>query len=74
MIVSTHSPELLSDSGIAPEEVILLMPSKGGTRVAIASDDEQVRALIDGGVSMAESVLPRTAPANADQLDLFGDR
>lgn len=73
MIVSTHSAELLSDSGISAEEVLLLFPSPEGTKIAVAADDEQVKALLDGGVSMAEAALPRTAPANADQLDLFAE-
>jgi len=73
MIVSTHSAELLSDSGIAPEEVLLLIPAPEGTEIEGAAADEQVKALLHGGVSMAEAVLPRTAPKNADQLDLFAD-
>lgn len=71
MIVSTHSAELLADSGIAPEEVLLLFPSPEGTRVEVAADDAQVRALLEGGSTMAEAALPRTAPTNADQLNLF---
>jgi predicted ATPase len=73
IIVSSHSAELLSDDGIAPEEVLLLQPSSEGTSVSPASADQQVRALLDGGVTMAEAVIPRTAPAGAEQLALFGD-
>jgi hypothetical protein len=73
MLVSTHSAELLSDSGIAPEEVLLLQPTAEGTSVSVAVEDSQIRALLEGGVTLAEAVLPRTAPANADQLALFGE-
>ena len=73
MIVSTHSAELLSDIGIAAEEVLLPVPTTGGTRIEVAAEDEQVRALLNGGSTMAEATLPRTAPANVDQLDLFAD-
>ena len=73
MIVSTHSAELLSDSGIAAEEVLLLFPSPEGTRLEAASADAQIRALLEGGATMAEAVLPRTAPQDTDQLNLFAD-
>jgi len=73
ILVSSHSAELLSDEGIAPEEVLLLEPTGEGTMVRLATDDAQIRALLEGGASMAEAVLPRTAPAGAEQLALFGD-
>ena len=73
MIVSTHSAELLSDEGIAPEEVLLLFPSPEGTTIQAASDDAQVRALLEGGTTIAEAVLPRTAPLNAEQLNFFAE-
>jgi len=73
IIVSTHSAELLSDEGIAPEEVLLLVPAPEGTTMKPASDDQAIRELLEGGVRMADAVLPRTAPANADQLQLFSE-
>jgi hypothetical protein len=72
-IVSTHSAELLSDLGISPEEVLLLLPTAEGSMLSNASSDQEIRSLLDGGLSMAESVIPRTAPTNASQLSLFGD-
>jgi predicted ATPase len=71
IVVSTHSAELLSDSGIAPEEVLLLTPSREGTSVSLASSDRQIRALLESDIAMAEAVLPRTAPSSASQLSLF---
>lgn len=73
VLLSTHSADLLTDESIAPEEVILLFPSEDGTRVELASDDEQVRALLEGGLSMADAVLPKTAPDFAAQLAFFGE-
>jgi predicted ATPase len=72
VLLSTHSPELLSDPGVAPEEVLLLEPSREGTSVRLAAEDQQIRALLEGGLTMAESAVPRTAPARASQLALFG--
>lgn len=73
ILVSTHSADLLSDEGIAPEEVLVLVPAREGTEVRVAKEDEQVRALFEGGVPIAETVLRRTAPKMATQLALFGD-
>ncbi len=72
ILVSTHSPELLSDEGIGLDEVLLLTPGKEGTQVTLAADIGQVVALLAGGDSMAAAVLPRAKPKNADQLSLFG--
>lgn len=71
VLLSTHSADMLSDEGIAPEEVLMFQPSREGTVVRIAAEDDQVRALLEGDLSMAEAVIPRTAPAQADQLVLF---
>jgi predicted ATPase len=73
VIVSTHSSELLSDAGIPPEEVLMLVPTKEGTDVKVAGDNEQIRALVEGGLSVGEAVLPRTVPQNAEQLSMFGE-
>jgi len=73
ILVSTHSEVLLSDPGIAPEEVLLLEPSVADTRVRLASEDEQVRTLAENGLPIGEIVLPMTAPRDAQQLALFGE-
>jgi predicted ATPase len=73
VLVSTHSADLLSDPGIAPEEVILLEPSGDGTRAILAAEHSQIRALLEGGLSVADAVLPHTAPHEASQLALFGE-
>lgn len=72
-IVSTHSAELLSDPGISAEEIVMILPTAEGSAVSAASNHQQVKALVEGGLSMAEAVLPRTAPANTHQLALFAD-
>ncbi len=72
VLLSTHSADLLRDEGIAPEEVLFLQPSKEGTQVNVAADDPEIRALMEANLSIADTVLPRTAPAGASQLSLFG--
>jgi predicted ATPase len=71
VLLSSHSADLLSDEGIAPEEVLILEPSREGTQVKVAGEDAQVRALLEGGLTIADAILPRTAPAEAEQLVSF---
>jgi len=73
LFVSTHSPELLRDDGIGLDEVLLLLPGDKGTEVSLAGSDREIRDLLDGGLSLADIVAPRTRPENAAQLTLFAD-
>lgn len=72
-IVSTHSAELLRDDGIGVDEVLLLLPKGEGTTVQLASDIDEIRPLLDGGMPLLEAVLPYTSPRKAEQLPLFED-
>jgi hypothetical protein len=74
VLMSTHSSDLLRDSGIGLDEVLLLRPSSEGTLVAPASDFAEMKVLLDGGLSVADAVLPWTKPAGADQLPMFADQ
>jgi predicted ATPase len=71
VLVSTHSEHLLLDKGIGGEEVLLLAPGDEGTSLQVASSLSEVRDLLEGGLSIAEAALPRTAPGCIDQLALF---
>jgi len=71
IILSTHSWDLLSDKGIGGEEALLLKPGSGGTQVEVASSIDEVRALLEGGLSVAEAALPRTVPHTVDDLEFF---
>jgi hypothetical protein len=51
----------------------LLIPTDEGTEVRPAKKDEEIIRLLNGGLTMAEAVFPKTKPANASQLLLnFG--
>ena len=71
IFVSTHSGDMLSQKSIGGEEVLVLRPDKEGTVVEVASSIKEVQSLLDSGLSVADAVLPRTAPSNLYQLDLF---
>ncbi len=60
VILSTHSADLLSDKGIGGEEVLILSPGAEGTDVNVASSIREIHGLLEGGLSVADAVLPRT--------------
>lgn len=73
IFVSTHSADLLSQKGIGGEEVVMLSPDPEGTKVQLASSLDEVRTLLQAGLSIADVVLPRTKPKSLVQLDLFDE-
>lgn len=73
IVVSTHSTELLEDTGIAMDEVLLLQPDPNGTQVSLMSDHKEIMALVEAGESISETAIPLTAPKKAHQLSMFGD-
>lgn len=71
VLISTHSTSLLSDTGIDGREVLLLTPSKETTAVEVASDIQDVRPLLEAGLSVGEVILPRAKPNGVEQFGLF---
>ena len=70
IIMSTHSADLLQDSGIGMDEVLLLTTSREGTEVQPAGSKFEIRQLLEAGLSMADAVIPYTRPEKAGQLAL----
>jgi predicted ATPase len=73
ILVSTHSSDLLRDPGIAPDEVLLLHPTSGGTKVEVSIDNVDIKHLLESGLPIAEAVLPHTRPPKVEQLASFGN-
>ncbi|MDY6950305.1 MAG: ATP-binding protein [Thermodesulfobacteriota bacterium] len=73
IFISTHSPDLLRDEGIGLDEVLLFVPEKEGTVVTLTETHRGILDLLQGGLSLADVVIPKTRPENAQQLTLFGD-
>jgi predicted ATPase len=65
VMLSTHSPDLLSDKGIGGEEVLLLIPGPEGTEVLVATSQKEINDLLEGGLSIADALLPITNPQRA---------
>ncbi|MBW2099137.1 MAG: ATP-binding protein [Deltaproteobacteria bacterium] len=72
VLISTHSSDLLRDEGIGLDEALLLQPGPEGTSVFPAGSFREIKTLLEGGLSLADAVLPKTRPRHADQLTLFG--
>jgi predicted ATPase len=72
VIATTHSTELLRE-GVGLNEVVLLGPSQEGTSAKTAGEFDEVKELLNGGINLADIVMPRTRPAQAEQISLFGD-
>ncbi len=72
VVVTTHSPQILADPGIAPEEILLLDPTEDeGARGRLASEIPEVKALIRQGLGAGEVVLPRIQPWRVGELGFF---
>ena len=63
----------MRDEGIGLDETMLLVPGAEGTEVVPAGSDREARALLEGGLSLADVAIPRTRPENSARLALFGD-
>ena len=74
IFLSTHSPDLLRDEGIGWDEVLLFIPQKEGTEVKPAASHRDIRNLLEGGLSLADAVLTKTAPESAGQFAPGGNR
>lgn len=73
VFLSTHSPDLLSDSGIGLDETLLFVPGKEGAEVLPTTSLSDVKQLLAAGLSLADVVIPKTRPADPGQLALFPD-
>lgn len=70
VIITTHSPDLLDNRGIDPREVLLLKPQAEGTEVVQVSTVKEIKALLSGGLSLGEIIMPMTQPKQIDMFSL----
>ena len=73
MFLATHSPELLHDEGIGLDETLLLIPDSEGTTVTPAGSPQEVRDLLEGGLSLGDIVIPMTQPDHVQRLGRFDE-
>ena len=68
VFITTHSYGILSNEGIAPEEVLLLTNSPEGTEVEVLSNVEKAKNILAAGFSMADVVMPLTKPWSIESM------
>lgn len=68
VFITTHSYDILSNEGIAPEEVLLLTNSPEGTEVEVLSNVEKTKNILAAGFSMADVVMPLTKPWSIESM------
>jgi len=74
VILTTHSYDLLDNETIGPKEVVVLIPTKEGTKLKAANDVDSIRELIKAGFTIAEATNPTTKPKDISklgQLEIF---
>jgi predicted ATPase len=72
IFLSSHSPELLSDPGIGPNEVLVLTTPSEGTTARLVSAVPELVNKIKSGIDLAEAIMSYTGPSQAAQLAFFG--
>ncbi|WP_448218080.1 AAA family ATPase [Endozoicomonas sp. 2B-B] len=70
VIISTHSEAILNNEGIDPKSVIILEPGREGSQIRTVSKAEN--KALEAGLTVSEVILPKTRPANVQQLGLWG--
>ncbi|KAB2829345.1 MAG: AAA family ATPase [Paludibacter sp. 47-17] len=68
IIITTHSYDMLANQGISSNEVILLQNTSEGTTVNRVSDIDDIRPIIEAGLSIADAVIPFTKPKNIEKM------
>ncbi len=68
VIISSHSEEMLTDPGIDAHEVLRLQPSPEGTLMISPADNPEEVELLRTGLSIADVVFPKSAPAQVGQM------
>lgn len=68
VFISTHSDQILSDLSIGAKEVLRLEPGPEGTLFKSPALDPTERGLLESGLTVAEAILPKSAPKGASQL------
>lgn len=72
VIVTTHSHEILNNTGISAEEVLLISTDgEEGSNIVSSVSLPEVKAYLQSGNTIGDFVISRTAPKNIHQLTLF---
>lgn len=67
-LITTHSYDLLSDLSISGNQVLRFIPQDEGTTIERLTDDDESRTLLESGMDVGEVALPKTSPANINDI------
>jgi predicted ATPase len=70
IFITTHAEAMLADLGIGANEVLRLEPGGEGTKISAAGKQE-IQMMEEEGLSAADILLPKTRPAQIQQLSLL---
>jgi len=70
VLITTHSLDLLLDEGIAPEEILTVEPSLGGSTIRSGLEDASAVAVAQAGGSAGEVLLGAALSSGGAQLPL----
>jgi predicted ATPase len=68
ILVSTHSEEMLSDTGIDPSEILILTPTDEDTQVSVGAEDPMLVALARDDAPLSGVLVAKTKPKDVEQL------
>ncbi|WP_045757604.1 AAA family ATPase [Xanthomonas albilineans] len=69
IILTTHSEAMLNQQGIDGREVVRLVPSAEGTRIAELTKEEKIA--LEAGLTPAEVILNKARPNLSENFELF---
>lgn len=72
IIVSTHSPRLVGDTGVGLDEVLVLRTTAEGSEGVLAAEIPDVVNQMRCGIGLDEILLAETRPEGVHQLSMFG--
>ncbi len=73
VLMSTHSPELLGDTGIDPSEVLLLRTTKDGTDVTLGSSLRELIQAAEADLPLGPHIEALTRPKGIEELLSFAE-
>jgi predicted ATPase len=73
ILVSTHSSDLLWDEGIGANEIVIFTPTATGSTVQLGGDIQQIKTMLEAGLTAAEAAIPYTQPGDTSPLSLWGE-
>ena len=71
VLISTHNPELLADSNVNGQEVLLLKPILEGSEAFIVTEVSDAFLTLERDAVEEQLMINKTRTENLDQLNLF---